>query len=129
MRGIITLAAAAGVPLVLANGAPFPGRAVIQTAAIVVTIGTLLIQGSVPPWISRRLGIDLSSDEAQEQRELSVAYQTAKKAPAGDFSAQRVRLGEVLITGAVEESVQHTMILRLDLEQAALGMTSEDDAR
>ena len=31
MRGIITLAAAAGVALVLADGTPFPGRAVIQT--------------------------------------------------------------------------------------------------
>ena len=42
MRGVVTLAAAAGIPLTLHDGTPFPGRPEIQAIAFVVAIGTLL---------------------------------------------------------------------------------------
>ena len=57
MRGVVTLAAAAGIPLVTSTGAAFPGRDVIQVVAFVVTIGTLLIQGLSLPWLIRTLKI------------------------------------------------------------------------
>ncbi len=44
MRGVVTLAAASGVPFTLDNGDPFPGRAGIQFVAFVVAVGTLLVQ-------------------------------------------------------------------------------------
>ena len=64
MRGVVTLAAAAGVPLVTASGSPFPGRDVIQVVAFVVTIGTLLIQGLTLPWLIRRLKISDAKEAA-----------------------------------------------------------------
>lgn len=49
MRGVVTLAAAAGVPVVTATGADFPGREAIVAIAFMVTIATLLIQGLTLP--------------------------------------------------------------------------------
>ena len=119
MRGIITLAAAAGVPLTLENGEPFPGRAAIQTIAFIVAVGTLIIQGSTLPLVSRALNIDLSADDAQEAEELEQAKQIMQRAPAGDYDAQRRALGAALRTNEVDERAARILTNRLDLEQAA----------
>jgi CPA1 family monovalent cation:H+ antiporter len=58
MRGVVTLAAAAGIPLTLHDGSPFPGRPEIQAIAFMVAIGTLLLQGATLPWLIRRLGVE-----------------------------------------------------------------------
>ena len=55
MRGVVTLAAAAGIPLTTVNGEPFPERATIQAIAFVVSVGTLLLQGWTLPLLIRRL--------------------------------------------------------------------------
>ena len=47
MRGVVTVAAAAGVP------ATVPGRPEIQAIAYLVAVGTLLIQGATLPWLIR----------------------------------------------------------------------------
>ena len=58
MRGVVTLAAAAGVPFVTAGGAPFPGREAIVALAFLVTIATLLIQGLTLPLLIARLDLE-----------------------------------------------------------------------
>lgn len=58
MRGVVTLAAAAGTPLVTATGDPFPGREAILSVAFLVTIATLLIQGLTLPYLIARLQLD-----------------------------------------------------------------------
>ncbi|TRW88465.1 sodium:proton antiporter [Mycolicibacterium sp. 018/SC-01/001] len=68
MRGVVTLAAAAAIPVTTAAGDPFPERATIQAIAFVVSVGTLLLQGATLPPLIRRL--DLSADE---ERAYSVA--------------------------------------------------------
>ena len=45
MRGIVSLAAALGLPLALANGAPFPYRAEIILVTVTVIVVTLVLQG------------------------------------------------------------------------------------
>jgi NhaP-type Na+/H+ and K+/H+ antiporters len=45
MRGIVSLAAALGLPLALANGAPFPHRAEIILVTVTVIVVTLVLQG------------------------------------------------------------------------------------
>lgn len=57
MRGVVTLAAAGGVPVLVASGEPFPGREMIQVCAFVVAVGTLLLQGSTMPWLIRTLDV------------------------------------------------------------------------
>lgn len=58
MRGVVTLAAAAGTPLVVADGSAFPGREAILALAFLVTIATLLIQGLSLPWLIARLRLE-----------------------------------------------------------------------
>lgn len=62
MRGVVTLAAAAAIPVTTAAGEPFPERATIQAIAFVVSVGTLLLQGWTLPLLIRRL--KLSDDDA-----------------------------------------------------------------
>jgi CPA1 family monovalent cation:H+ antiporter len=90
MRGILTLAAAAGVPEYTTSGAPFPGRDAIQAIALLVTLGTLLIQGTTIGWLARRLGFDLAAERAQEEQVRELAHRIVAEAaarPAGDIDA------------------------------------------
>jgi CPA1 family monovalent cation:H+ antiporter len=51
MRGVVTLAAAQTLP------ATTPGRSFLILVAFGVAFGTLLVQGSTLPWLTRRLGL------------------------------------------------------------------------
>ncbi|GAA2231846.1 cation:proton antiporter [Herbiconiux moechotypicola] len=90
MRGVVTLAAAAGVPVLLASGEPFPGRAEIQAIAFIVAVGTLLVQGLTLPALIR--GLKLSDpaqeeyDRAQTQHAREVAHAAAGRVFA-EFTA------------------------------------------
>ena len=119
MRGIITLAAAAGVPLTLESGDPFPGRAVIQTIAFIVAVGTLLIQGSTLPLLSRSLHIDVSGAEADEKRALEAAQDVIASVAPGDYAGQRAALGFAVARRDIDDDAARIVMARLDLEQAA----------
>lgn len=80
MRGVVTLAAAAGVPLTTAAGAPFPGREEIQLFAFVVAVGTLLIQGLTLPALIRGLGVQDPDEAARDEREELAARKAAMDA-------------------------------------------------
>ena len=56
MRGVVSLAAALSIPLVLKNGQPFPQRALIIFITFVVILVTLVFQGLTLPWVIRRFG-------------------------------------------------------------------------
>ncbi|WP_445166078.1 cation:proton antiporter [Mycolicibacterium sp. Dal123E01] len=76
MRGVVTLAAAAGIPPTIANGEPFPERATIQAIAFAVAVGTLLLQGwTLPPLISK-LNLSSQGDERAYDREETVKAET-----------------------------------------------------
>ena len=51
MRGVVTLAAALVLP------PQTPHREVLVFIAMVVTVGTLVLQGTTLPWLARRLGV------------------------------------------------------------------------
>ena len=57
MRGVVSLAAAFGVPLTTLSGVPFPGRAHVIFLTFVVVLGTLLLHGLTLPWLIERLGV------------------------------------------------------------------------
>jgi Na+/H+ antiporter len=57
MRGVVSLAAAFGIPLTTLSGADFPGRSHIIFLTFVVVVGTLLLHGLTLPWLIRRLGV------------------------------------------------------------------------
>jgi CPA1 family monovalent cation:H+ antiporter len=76
MRGVVTLAAATGVPL------STPGREEIQLFAFTVAIGTVLIQGLTLPTLIRKLKVgdpdEASRDEAEELEARKAAMNAAK---------------------------------------------------
>ncbi|HEY4017712.1 MAG TPA: cation:proton antiporter, partial [Pseudonocardiaceae bacterium] len=80
MRGVVTLAAAAGIP------SSFPHRDVIQALAFVVAVGTLLIQGPTLPPLIRALNIS-----APEERE---------------YEAESVHNARLIIRSATERTMR-----------------------
>lgn len=66
MRGVVSLAAAAAVPLTTLSGAPFPGRPHVMFLTFVVVVGTLLLHGLTLPWVIRRLHV--RGDDPEEVR-------------------------------------------------------------
>lgn len=73
MRGVVTLAAASGIPATLESGEPFPERSAIQAIAFVVAVGTILIQGTTLPWMIARLHLHSEEEERYVQRETAKA--------------------------------------------------------
>ncbi|MGB3522574.1 MAG: Na+/H+ antiporter, partial [Mycobacterium sp.] len=64
MRGVVSLAAAFGVPLTTLSGEPFPGRPQLVFLTFVVVVGTLLLHGLTLPWVIRHLGVPTNQDHA-----------------------------------------------------------------
>ncbi|MDR0944828.1 MAG: sodium:proton antiporter [Bifidobacteriaceae bacterium] len=89
MRGVVTLAAAAAVPLRTDTGELIPGQATLQLAAYTVAIGTLLLQGLTLPAVIRWLGISNADEQAQDAAEESHARLVAARA-ASEVVAQQV---------------------------------------
>jgi monovalent cation/hydrogen antiporter len=73
MRGVVTLAAAAGIPLLTASGEEFPWRDAILALAFLVTIGTLLLQGLTLPWLIKKLDVSDPRDAEHEQQQRNLA--------------------------------------------------------
>lgn len=78
MRGVVTIAAASGIPLLTASGEDFPGRAIIQAIAFTVAVGTLLLQGATLPALIRR--VKLPDDSEQNRANAEVASSIARTA-------------------------------------------------
>lgn len=123
MRGVVTLAAAAGIPLVTATGAAFPGRDVIQVVAFVVTIGTLLIQGLTLPWLIRRLKISSAGEAAARKRQLDLADRLTQRATEEAVVAFRDRQVD-----DKPRQIAQTMLVRVSaMQQAATAADAVSD--
>jgi len=113
MRGVVTLAAAAGIPLVTVAGAPFPGRDVIQVVAFVVTLGTLLLQGLSLPWLIRRLDLTAPGEDRQRAHQHQLAEDLARQASLDVVAAFRDRQ-----TDPRRRRMAEAMLARFRAEQA-----------
>ena len=119
MRGVVTLAAAGGVPVTVASGAAFPGREMIQICALVVAVGTLLIQGATMPWLIRRLDVTDPYERLRTEEQLAVARRISSR------SSERVlrELAECPPAGTDSE------LYRKLLAGARASLRARDDAR
>jgi monovalent cation/hydrogen antiporter len=88
MRGVVTLAAAAAIPVQTFSGEPFPERATIQAIAFVVSVGTLLIQGWTLPLLIRRLHLSRFSDDHAADREEELKAERVVHAAADEVLAE-----------------------------------------
>jgi CPA1 family monovalent cation:H+ antiporter len=71
-RGVISLAAALALPLVLLDGSPFPKRSSIIFLAFVVIFVTLVVQGLSLPLLIRSLKIKPNDNSDEEEKELQL---------------------------------------------------------
>ncbi|TCK20097.1 cation:proton antiporter [Pseudonocardia endophytica] len=122
MRGILTLAAASAIPQTTATGVPFPGRDAIQGIALIVTLGTLVIQGTTLGWLARVLKSDHTADrETAESMDL-LGREIIASMPSttdADFDAQRHALAVAVHEHRLDEETARRMIDAVDLRQAA----------
>lgn len=58
MRGVVSLAAALSIPLLIQGGQAFPYRNLILFITFMVILVTLVIQGLTLPWIIRKVDVD-----------------------------------------------------------------------
>jgi CPA1 family monovalent cation:H+ antiporter len=116
MRGILTLAAASAVPETV------PGRNAIQAIALLVTLGTLLVQGTTIRTLIRWLRLDnsaeLAEDRAMRERGLAIAEAAAPGDDAA-YDRQRHALSEAVMRREVSEETARELIGDIDLRQAA----------
>lgn len=81
VRGAVSLAAALSVPVLLAEGSPFPGRAEIIACTLVVILVTLIGQGMTLLPLVRWLGLsetDPTETEVRRAREAMLAAGIAR---------------------------------------------------
>src|ERR1700736_5803274 len=96
MRGVVSLAAAFALPLVLSDGSAFPGRNYILFLTFCVILTTLVFQGLTLPILIRKLRVkdDGSTDEEERSARLEAnkaALDLIKRLSAnGDFSSDVV---------------------------------------
>ena len=79
VRGVVSLAAALAIPLVLANGQPFPYRDLVLVVTFGVIIITLVCQGLLLPSVINWLGLarDVQQEHQREQdAELAARRET-----------------------------------------------------
>ncbi|MEN3333669.1 MAG: monovalent cation/hydrogen antiporter [Blastocatellia bacterium] len=55
MRGVVSLAAALSVPILIQEGQPFPYRNLILFITFIVILATLVLQGLTLPWLIRKV--------------------------------------------------------------------------
>lgn len=126
MRGVVSLAAAAGVPLVTLSGEPFPGRPHLVFLTFVVVVGTLLLHGLTLPWVIRLLGVQ--GDDPQQDQLAAVQAQDRAARAAAD------RLDELLAESQATNDVperaadvlRHWNTRRLNSAWERLGRADEE---
>jgi len=103
MRGVVTLAAAAGIPLTTLAGDAFPGRNAIQVVAFTVTIGTLLIQGLTLPWLIGWLKISDPRETEHRRKQRKLANDIGEAAVERAMTAYRETHADPKVHQAVDQ--------------------------
>lgn len=134
MRGVVTLAAAAAIPLTTNNGEPFPERATLQMAAFTVAIGTLLLQGSTLPWIIRTMKLesdDTTNDALEEARARRLAADVSASVVQDRAHKWAASLGPEAarhLADSVAERVRRRMLAAAAILERSIEETSADEA-
>ncbi len=77
MRGVVSLAAALSIPLMLTTGEEFPNRNLILFISFIVILFTLVLQGLSLPFLIDKLGIVIKSNERKHELEIQMHLVTA----------------------------------------------------
>lgn len=79
MRGVVSLAAALSIPLLVSEGHPFPYRNLILFITFVMILITLVFQGLTLPWVIRKVKIeDKFSSLSEQYQEIIIQKKIAQ---------------------------------------------------
>jgi len=78
MRGVVSLAAALSIPVLLQDGQPFPFRNLILFITFIVILVTLVFQGLTLPWIIRKLHPTGYNELPEHEQEIIIQKKIAK---------------------------------------------------
>jgi CPA1 family monovalent cation:H+ antiporter len=79
MRGVVSLAAALSIPLLISEGQPFPHRNLILFITFIVILITLVFQGLTLPWLIRKVAPeDKNTTIPEHEQELIIQKKIAR---------------------------------------------------
>ncbi|HEV8515874.1 MAG TPA: Na+/H+ antiporter [Cyclobacteriaceae bacterium] len=78
MRGVVSLAAALSIPVLLQDGQPFPFRNLILFITFIVILVTLVFQGLTLPWLIRKLHPTGYNELPEYEQEIIIQKKMAK---------------------------------------------------
>lgn len=123
MRGVVSLASALSIPLLLSDGSAFPHRNLILFITFIVILITLVFQGLTLPWVIRKVHVKESDVQLPEgQQEAGIQLRIKKVALArlsekfeSDISENEL-VGQLknVLEGDVEETSQRLESLECD---------------
>lgn len=125
MRGVVSLAAAAAVPLTTLSGDPFPGRPHLVFLTFVVVVGTLLLHGLTLPWVIRLLHVQ-GDDPQQDQLAAVQAQDKAARAAADRLDELLAESHSSDVPERAAEVLRHWNTRRLNSAWERLGRTDEE---
>jgi monovalent cation/hydrogen antiporter len=115
IRGVVSLAAALGLPFTTASGAPFPDHDLILFITFGVIVVTLVGQGMLLPELVRRLGLASASD-AERRTEREAEH----KARVDALKAIEGRLERLASTGDIPDGIISPLRARHEYRSAHL---------
>ncbi|PUZ26910.1 sodium/proton antiporter, CPA1 family [Chitinophaga costaii] len=77
MRGVVSLATAMALPVLMDNGLPFPNRSMLIFITFVVIVVTLVGQGLTLPLLIKWLKIDTGANTQEEEKKLRLLINTS----------------------------------------------------
>jgi Na+/H+ antiporter len=78
MRGVVSLAAALSVPILIQEGQPFPYRDLILFITFIVILVTLVFQGLTLPWLIRKVKPEDKSTIPEHKQEIIIQKKIAQ---------------------------------------------------
>ncbi len=90
MRGVVSLAAALSIPLILISGETFPHRDLILFISFIVILCTLVLQGLTLPWLIQKLEITTKEQEWKQALEVNTVLDSAVLKHLNAYYAQEV---------------------------------------
>ncbi len=77
MRGVVSLASALSIPLLIAEGQAFPYRNLILFITFIVILVTLVFQGLTLPWVIRKVNLEDNSLIPEQKQEIIIQKKMA----------------------------------------------------
>lgn len=77
MRGVVSLASALAIPMMLTDGTYFPHRNLILFITFIVILFTLVLQGLTLPYVIRKANITVQENEEEQRLSIRLRLATA----------------------------------------------------